>query len=439
MLVTLSASMLSGCMDDTYDYSQGGNGGGGGGGTPTPGAIYTIYGYQGSDGLYPLKVIDDTDNVYTIENGIAQGTNIEVSPVSAIRADSAEGSLLVKITGGSPATIIAESDTAYDLSKAANEADEENSGGTLQFYLKPKTQTATDKKVFLTLPKSDGTATEVDITGTYNAFVNAPDADSFAAGQNVKIPVSCFTDLGIDFSQNTLPFSLTSESDVEFELNHIRLREKTSTEKYVLPCSMDSELLSEPASLLYRRIKNPDTESSQKYLEEGISNFVSAWGLASLGYPSEGGIIANYNNVAGNQSANGGITFKAKGTDLKPVKDISRYLANGVVSFDLQVLSYASHPDQTLLVKMETPQGFNSSTSVTLAQGLGYPDQVTVQIPIQDLFLEASDSSNRIDAAALQNVEKLFAINPTPVDDKTDLEGMKFKVDNIQLIMDPTP
>ena len=439
MLASLSVALLSGCVEDNYDYGDG-NGNGGGGSTPKPTKIYKVYG-DSADGWFPLYIVDKDDNKTAVpDSGDSSSLNITTTPVSP---GTSQGPLLITVDNGQPGTILTQASTPIDLTTPANAAEDhpDGKGGTLQFYLRPGSKTLSGKKVAVTLPTPEGVATEVDITTAFNAFVGAGNGDNNNLGQQLKIPVSCFTDLGVDFSSNDTPFSLTSESNADFELANIRLRAETSKEKYVLPCSWNSEILDEENSNIFTREPN---EVDGGWTRSGWANNVSTYGPAKVGWPpagqveGKGGVTVKFPDAEAGQTAGLILAVDSDKDDDNNVvysnKDISRYLENGVLSFDLYVVSYATHPTQVISVKMNTDAEFTDSLSYKLEPGLADLEWKNVQIPLRDLFTAAD---GRVDAAAIGHIQKPLVIAPEAPGEGNTLNGMEIAVNNVRLLMNP--
>lgn len=450
MLAGLSVSLLSGCVEDPYDYGNNGEEDNGGSTAPT-GNIYKVYG-DNADGWYNLAIYDEDSGITLVsDSGDAESLNIKVSPVEV---GVEQGPRQVEIFD--KASVMATSETSRDLSVQANEPNEDENikGGTLQFYINPVTKTEGDAKIVVALPTAEGGRAEVDITSAYNSFLGAEHADFLEMGQQVKIPASCFTEQGVDFSNSETPFALESDSALKFELGNIRIRASTSGEKYVLPCASDSEVLKDDESEIYYRIKG-DLPGDNCISNDAGTIYQCGWATTtqkvnntSLKWPANGVTLAFDKMEAGQE---GGLKFTVdsvkdeEGNKVFENKDLSQYMEEGVLSLDLDVTSYGAN-GRAITVQIETIQGYTASQVVELPRvgesGSGGFNFTTVEIPVRDLFTvenlqNPEKPDRRVDARTVQHVQTVV-IKPVLADENDSLnDGMEFTVDNIKLLMKP--
>lgn len=420
-LSAMSVALLSGCiLDDKYDD---GSTGGDSGGT-TIGNIVKLYG-DNSDTRFQLQIVDRDGNISDVQaSGDAESLNIRTSPVGEWQAQG-EGSVLVSVTENQSATIRTASGVPLDLTVPFTK-------GTLQFFIRPLAKTQDGQKVFVSLPRKSGQEAVVDITSAFNSYVGSKQP------QQVKIDLACFD---VESSSSMIPFALVSESNVNFELGNTRLRANTDHEAHIVPCTNDAIVINEPVAEIFQR-NRPDADSDWDFGNGFPANpHVSAWANKGAdptrtmpgGFgPNGGGVGANFNNDAGTEpGVNGGLRINVNQGD---IYDFSQYMEAGILSFDIDVISEAQNHPGTIDLRFETPTGISSSMTYRIEDlSVGTGEFTRIDVPVKEFFTRAD---GRVDVEVLQNVLRLV-IQPTPVKEGEFLNGLNFRINNMQMEMYP--
>ncbi|GAL04407.1 hypothetical protein JCM19237_1079 [Photobacterium aphoticum] len=219
----LSLSLLAGCLDDPYHYPEEEVV------PPPPSNTSKIYGPE-SDGTFALSVIDKDALQAPIntEGFVSQG-NVSTSNISG----QTQGNLNLRITESAAARLVAHSSNSANLDMDI--ADPATS--TLQFALRVMDKPAVDQDIYLTTQREDGIDLgKVSLTSAVMAYTGA-------APQTVKVPLSCFTDAGMDYSDTLAPFVLHSSSNLNVDIGDIRVVTNSVEEDHVLACHTASTLV----------------------------------------------------------------------------------------------------------------------------------------------------------------------------------------------------
>ena len=415
VLGSLSLSLLSGCVDDNYDYSAN---------TPNPPApsnAFHVYGPE-STGEFQLWVADRNDNTAMVDSyGYVNQGNISTYPVDT---STLQGMLNVDTRTGNPARIFSLSANMLGINLSDNTVD-----GTLQFDLKVNrfnnqagvvtVELASDSLV--ASPNSPVHKASVDISSAVHASLGSDT-------QNVKIPLSCFKDAGIDFSEALIAFSLESDKDINFNFGNVRIVSNSTNSNIDLQCDSIK-----PVSHVLDLNKAEDKEVFTPIVgadNTGWATTVGRWGAAqSYGFPNAWQTV-HYPEAEPGQ--NSGMSFRLTEGELP--KDLSRYINTGALEIEFEVEDYANHPTQIMNVRMETIAGMPNSQNVALAPGMGGDGPVKAIVPLKSLFTHAN---GRIDFNALKNVDRALILQPQPVQAPHTLEGMMYKVGSIRLVTIP--
>ena len=436
-LVTSALIALSGCLDDPFDYAFGD---GNSGTLPEGGAVTMLYG-EGSSGAFAMQAVD-TDDVSADVDG---QENLALSNIQVIGDYANQAALNMKVTGGEKASIQLVSSSGVDLSEAYTAG-----SGTLIFDVEvnsfAKLTGTTVNPVTVTL-KSDGGAEEgvtVDITSSISAYLGAKNDSAANNVQSVKLPLTCFTDQGIDISKSTQPFSMTVNSDIDLNINKIRFQAESGGNKpginLVVDCTnLDKrEVLTDAESTVFSAI-----DSANK---TGWARFQPTT-ATGLDYEDGGVHFKGITSIAtGTKNSFLGLIL-----DEEKLKDLSQYVEHGEIQFDLIATANSDtpHPTGNIMIKMETP---NKPDAEGPAQGeYGYPtselvvahnfntdplNQVRkVKLPLTKFFTR---EDGNIDLNVVKNVKKVV-IFPELVDKSQNYNpgGMTYYVADVKLVMNP--
>ncbi|MET4692919.1 hypothetical protein V5J35_003007 [Endozoicomonas sp. NE40] len=246
--------------------------------------------------------------------------------------------------------------------------------------------------------------------------------------QNVKIPLACFQDAGVNFSETLTAFSFESDKDINFDFGNVRIVSNSTNSNIDLQC--DSV---EPISHVLDLYKAEDKEVFTPVAgadNTGWATNVGRWGAAqSYGFPN---VRQTVHYPEAEPGQNSGISFRLTKDELP--KDLSRYINTGALEIEFEVEDYANHPTQIMNVRMETITGMPNSQNVALAPGMGGEGPVKAIVPLKSLFTHAN---GRIDFNSLKNVDRGLILQPQPVQKPHSLHGMMYKVGNIRLVTIP--
>ena len=407
----MSLSLLSGCIiDDPYDYPTNN--------PPATSDEIVVYGPQ-STGDFHLQVTDSNNITAEVDtDGYVNRGNISTRQLVP---NQNQGFLNVRVASGTSenqsASIQAVSinDQAIDVSTAEEK-------GTLQFEIRVHEKVDRDAPVTVTLtsdeptPQNSAPSASVDITEAVNAFIGADT-------QFIKLPLDCFAQHGVDLSQSLTPFSIATESDINFDFGNVRLLSNSDAQWYVLPCEKDEnvKVLDEQVSELYIRPRGSDIR--------GWATRVAAWGAWDRGWPGNQDYVRAFVKDDAFPGQGGGIVFRTP--DDEKTKDLSRYIEKGVLEFMIRVVDYADHPTQVIRLKMESTAG-RSSEFVNLEPGFADGEWRQVRIPMKQFFTKGD---GKIDATLLQDVNRPISIMAAPVQAPDTLEGMEFHISGIRMRM----
>ncbi|RJX71964.1 hypothetical protein DZ860_09030 [Vibrio sinensis] len=401
----LFSVMLTGCLDDPYNEPV----------TPPiepplPTETTVIYGPD-SDGTFNL-MMSDSGNIESPvdESGNSILGNIQTQNVSGQR----NGTLNVKITGNQKARIALMSSDASHINLNIDPTTT-----TLQFDSRAISKALTTQDVFLTTQKESGTDIgKVSLTSSFLAYYNS-------APQSIKVPLSCFSEAGMDFSNTITPFALESSDNLSFDMGNIRIVENSIEQLDVLECH-SSSLLLEPddpsdefrASSLFK-VGTPTT---------GWATAITNWMTVgnSLLHWGHDNIRIEYTNAPAGE--NGGLVLAI--SDGTP-RDLSDYANAGVLQFMFNVSNYAEHPTKRFQIQMESSE-FGNSQPYFLEVGTADNSWVQIQVPLRDLFTRADGS---IDINALKNIDKPLSILPEWVGVTDTLQNMDFSISNVQIVV----
>ncbi|HDY7662367.1 TPA: hypothetical protein RQJ99_004364 [Vibrio vulnificus] len=404
LLTTLiCTASLAGCLDDPYNEPD----------TPTPPpASQEILLYSPNGGSAFTLAIQDSEGVEAIVDGnsVSQG-NISVTNVSG----EANGTLNVAITGDKSGRIAL---TSSDSSHVDLNIDPATS--TLQFSTRVMSFPTTRQEIYVTSQKeTDTDIGKVSLTSSYKASYKG-------ASQTVKIPLSCFTDAGMDFNNTISPFALVSNNNLNFDLGDIHIITNSITQQDVLECNNTS-------ALLQADDPNDAYMTSKVFVLEnwaigGWAQKITNWmtsGESTLHWGHDH-IRIEYTNAP--LGENGGLVLA---TQDATSKDISNYIDNGVLQFMFIVNNYGTHPTKRFQIQMESSSQGNSEPYY-LPEGTAENSWTQIQIPLRELFTRKDGSIN---INALKNIDKAISILPEWVEGNESLQNMDFSIGNLRIVV----
>ncbi|ROV59222.1 hypothetical protein EGH82_14680 [Vibrio ponticus] len=401
LLATLICTAgLAGCLDDPYNEPD----------TPTPPPAsqeIPLYSPNG-DSAFTLA-IKDSNGVEAIVDGnsVSQG-NISVTNVSG----EANGTLNVTITDNKSGRIAL---TSSDSSHINLNVDPATS--TLQFSTRAMSLPTNDQEIYVTSQKENNADIgKVSLTSSYTASYNG-------APQTIKIPLTCFSDAGMDYTNAISPFSLVSDNNLNFDLGNIRIVTNSITQPDVLECDNTSTLL---------QADDPsDTFKASKVFAVPVTGWATAitnWmtvGNSTLHWGHDH-IRIEYTNAPAGE--NGGLVLA---TQDQSFKDMSAYVDSGVLQFMFYVDNYANHPTKRFQVQMESSTHGNSEPYF-LPAGTAEKGWQQIQVPLKDLFTRKDGSIN---INSLRNIDKAVSILPEWVEGEQTLQGIDFSIGNVQIVV----
>ena len=403
ILSTLSLSLLAGCNDSSKNDSPPQQ--------PEPETETTVFYGPESTGLFMPKVLDSNGLPADINSdGVVNHGNISTTPID----DNDQGVLRINIKAGKPATFMTSSASGQAINIAGSAAKD----GIYQFDLRVHDKPYENRQVLM--QASSGNALDgapaVDLTSTMNAL----------AGRDfhtIKVPASCFEEQGMDFSQTITGFALTSESNLSFDIGNIQMIPDSADASSVLHCQTNSETLTGLASDIYRRWQG----DGGGYVRTGWGNNPSFHYPAEAHYPEEGGIGAKYPNA--DFGDNGGLTLNIKSDD--SIKDISRFVETGVLSFDLTLVNTGSHSGN---IEIRMGSEGDSDNQAVLLTNLKQGVTNHLSIPLNQFFTR---QDGKLDVASLQRIDRPLVIQPETINESETLRGFEFVINNVSLEMIP--
>ena len=395
-LSAVSMALLSGCVfEQSYEPP-----------VPAPRTDIQLYG-KNSDSRFALSVKDKDGNLSVVsDSGDVLSLNIKTQAVGAWESGD-EGNVFVSISENQPASVLTSSESLQDINQYTNDA-------TIQFALLPISQAQRGKAVTVSLPRVAGGESVVDITNVVNAFVGSKQV------QQVKLPVSCFKDS--DFSHIDTPFALNSESNLYFELGDISINPDSLDEAQVLACATEGALLDEAVSIVFASNDGQVTG----WADEVVAD------KDVIATPVENGVNVTY---FGKNVLAGGITFSTT-PEIEPInnddiyKDLSLFMENGELQFEITVDSFGQHPTGEFEVSMQSDQGEETGVySFLLPMAEGNLSH-TITVPVKELLTQ-DDGIVAVNTAL--NMKKPFSIQPAAVSAGGTLMEMDFTINNVQL------
>ena len=412
LLGSLSLSLLAGCdSDDKKDSPE----------PPNPPVVQpeevVLYG-SGATGEFQMKLLNsdrhdadlpedrdlDFGNISTKPAGksVGYGVNVVVSQdeFGSVRLTSANGHEI-------------------DLSEPATK-------GTLQFDMQVNSKPLNDAKASIMMvgyaerPLIE--ISSIDITSAIYAYKGG-------TTQTVRIPLHCFADNGFDFSQTLTPFALNTEGDLDIDIDNIRFVPNSDNNRYNLPCDSNSDLIKGDSTTTVM-VKSGNPANGFTYTGWGSES--RTWGRPDI-LKKEDKYNAAVTAIVKNSEpgGRGGLIFDVVSGELN--KDLSQFVENGVLRFQLRVDDYALHPTRQMRVSFETPG--NNSFVVNLDEGCSQGEWGRVEVPIKELITR---NDGTIDPVIIQNVRNPLNIAPADVSGRDTIIGMEYSISNIYIDPEPT-
>ena len=434
ILGSLSLSLLAGCSDDKKDDpflgvdgkpgvpgingGKPGQGGQDGSNGSTENQYFVVYG-SGSSNHSLLQIADKDGSTADIDaNGSAGLTN---ATVTALNDNYNDDGINVVTRAGDDITV-----SSSTITGQIRDLENSTVDGSLQFDIKVNTLRNKGANLFLSMssdslvvsPAADLHEADINISSAIHA-------STAADTQSISIPLSCFTDLGIDFSKSVTQFALTNTADINYDLSNIRYVSNSLSERHDLPCSTLGETLwnnNEDRTVFSAFRQDPGVD--------GWATEAKAWGPATVGYPDKWRSITFSDNAENGQ--NGGMWLELNPGETS--RDLSRYVENGALEILLEVENYAEHPNKVLDVRME---GSANSVTYSLPEGFAEGQQDSYIIPLKELF--TNKVTGQIDHVVLQNIKKALVIQPQPINEDASLKNIAYKVGEVKLIWDYSP
>ncbi|MEZ8656777.1 putative glycoside hydrolase [Vibrio splendidus] len=360
------------------------------------------------DRIFDVIVIDSDGVEATIDESgnMIQGNIQTQNPLGVIR-----GTLNVNISDDNQGRILLRSS---DSSHVSLEVDP--SSATLQFDTNAISKPALDQEIYITTQNEISTDIgKVSITSSLLANYNQ-------GTQTIKVPLSCFSDEGMDFTNTITPLALESSTNLNFEFGNARIIGSSIDQSNVLECdNISTALAGDDANDSYAASK---VFSVSGGVLQGWATAITNWMTGGSSTLHWGGdhIRIEYDNTSAGE--NGGLVLKT--TD-ESTRDLSNYIDTGVLQFMFNVDSYGAHPTQRFQIQMESNE-FGNSQPYLLDVGSGWQQ---IQVPLRDLFTNEDGS---IDINALKNIETAVSILPEWVGADDTLQGIQFSIGSVQLV-----
>ena len=403
LLTTLiCATSLAGCLDDPYNEPD----------ASTPPTSQEIHLYSpNSDNAFTMA-ITDSNGVEAIVSGnsVSQG-NMSATNVSG----EANGMLNIAITDNQSGRVaLISSDSSH------RDLNIDPATSTLQFSTRVMSLPTAEQDIYVTSQKEAGIDIgKVSLASSYRASYNS-------APQTIKIPLSCFSEEGMDYSNTISPFSLVSDNNLNFDLGDVRIVTDSITHQDVLECHNTSTLLQSDDP-------NDGFKASKVFVLnnwalEGWAQQITNWmtsGESTLHWGHDH-IRIEYTDAPAGE--NGGLVLT---TQDQSFKDMSDYIESGVLQFMFHVSNYAEHPTKRFQVQMESSTQGNSEPYF-LPADTADNSWTQVQVPLKELFTREDGSIN---INALRNIDKAISILPEWVEGDDSLQNMDFSIGNLRIVV----
>ncbi|MGF1748441.1 putative glycoside hydrolase [Vibrio cionasavignyae] len=446
-----SAFVLTGCLDDTYDYGNDSGGQGGGGGTDNK-LSWGVHLYMSDkpdhykETPYVIEVEDSTGDSQAFD-----GNLIDLANISIESDDFANFSPMTVKISEEQAKLKFVADKGYDLDTTynGNGSEEHQKRGVLRFMLKPEAPVSISPNtpVSALLTMSDGSNTaSVDISSSVAALKGSE-------AQRITVPLHCFEDAGINLASVETAMSLDIDGAINYEVSDVLMTANALPPAWAVQdiqaCTNNSHVESADRSVLRSMLKGNDAEGWATRL---MSN------NGSLGYGQPGGWDSNLPQFAeiiatGDNYKPANKTFFPHLVSLEdiPTVDLAQYIETGALEFLLFMSGAGTEPgheNYEIQFKFDatTPEGSEGGIE-SASVGIDMSDETKgatvwkISIPMRDLF--AKTDNNGVDIGVrlntAQNINKLtsWAVSMNP-DDGHNFEGFRYGLADIAIVKEPT-
>ncbi|MEZ9668464.1 putative glycoside hydrolase [Vibrio breoganii] len=367
-----------------------------------------LYG-PSDDQSFDVVIIDSDGIEATVDESgnMIQGNIQTQNPLGTPR-----GTLNVNISDNKQGRLLLQSSDSSHVN-----LDVDPSSATLQFDVSTMSKPALDQEIYVT------TQNEIGVDNGKVSITSALLANYNQGTQVIKVPLSCFSDNGMDFTNTVSPLALDSSTNLNFQFGNARIIGSSIEQSNVLECDTTS------TPLAADDINDPYAASKVFGLDNwslggwatSIDNWMTA-GASTLDWEPDHIRITYTDAPAG---ANGGLVLKT--TD-ENTRDLSNYIDTGVLQFMFYVDNYGAHPTRRFQVQMESSE-FGNSQPYFLEEQSGWQQ---VQVPLRALFL---DDSGNIDINTLKNIDTAVSILPEWVGSTDTLQDMQFSIGSVQLVI----
>ncbi|WP_413111706.1 putative glycoside hydrolase [Thaumasiovibrio sp. DFM-14] len=408
---SLSLTLLTGCLDDPYDYPQG---------EPLPPGEtkrVNIYGPE-SDGNFPLRVIDSEGYEADVpESGYLTQGNISTLALSTER----QGQINVQVKENKSGRILNSATNPINIDVKADNA-------LLAFNLRVNRKPELLQKVKLITQQAYGVDTaSLDISSAVMAYTGSTE-------QTVNIPLTCFD--GMNFGETLTPFMLASDNNLNIDLGSIRISEYEDSidnleDIQILACNNDSIRIGENDGDLFV-LPYDNEDGAETGWAKAITTWLTDGSELRVDWPRGGDGFFTIDYRETNDGVNGGILLFPSMNEDK-YRDISAFMEKGALQFKIEVGDYGTHPTRRIQVQMETDE-FGNSSEYFLPVGFALNQTETVTIPLKELF---SDENGVVQVNKIQNIAKPFSLLPEWVGEDQNIGDMTIHIGNVRLTMEP--
>ncbi|MET4692934.1 putative glycoside hydrolase [Endozoicomonas lisbonensis] len=153
--------------------------------------------------------------------------------------------------------------------------------GTLQFDIKVNALNNKGSNVHLAMTSDSLSASPTSTVHEAGVRISsAIHASTGADTQTLSIPLSCFTNQGIDFSTSLTQFAITNSADINYHLSNIQLISNSSDERTDLSCTPAGHVLMQNDTVVFSAFRT----------EPGVDGWATVgdvWGPATIGHPDK--------------------------------------------------------------------------------------------------------------------------------------------------------
>ncbi len=230
----------------------------------------------------------------------------------------------------------------------------------------------------------------------------------------IKIPLSCFTSAGMDYSLLNTSFLITTAGEAEFDLGEIRF----------VPRSLDAATDQLSCASLAEPVLAPLDEAISVIWSDSWKPSVSVWSAHTTDWSPAPDLITT-ETVVDNGSSVVNVTYNADSpeTDKGVVilsgetQNLTNYAATGTLLFELLVSNYAANVDG-LVVKMEGPA---SSGAEYFLPAIAVGKWTAISVPVSKLVTDE----------IVKTIAKPFVILPAWANPQA---GVEFSFKNVRLV-----